>query len=653
MSTEVSNSIPVATASAATALPPDATLPNDPDTLKAMIRELLDLLRSRDRELNGVRHRLDQLLRRLYGPKGETFRPDQPGLFEFLNEAEPVPPPPPAASTPTPTEPVAGTRPRKKGHGRKPLPADLRRERVEHDVPEADKVCPCCQTQRIKIGEEISEQLDYQPAKLFVWEHVRMKYACPQCAKAAAVPLPVPAVDSPTLSADVAASGSTMPSAGDSSEPSAAASESSESSTPIFAHDSFETSTAESESSTPIIAGDSSDSPTPSTNASSTPSLAGEAPTLSATAPPTPIGSSVVVVAPKPAQPIDKGLPGPGLLAFVITSKYSDHLPLHRQEAILARHGVELARSTLCGWMAASADLLRPLYKAMLADVLVSQVIQTDETRLPVQEKGCNKTKSGRLWTLVGDRQHPHTVFFYTPTKERDGPAAILKNYKGFLQADAANVFDGFYLPGEIFEVACWAHTRRHFYDARTSDPARAAEALARIGFFYDVEREAKATIEKEKLDGDRADALRLKMRQERTRPKLDEFMQWIDEQAKLVLPKSPMAQAIAYAQRQSQALRRFTEHGFLNIDNNAAERALRAGAVGRKNWMFVGSDEGGRTAAVLYSFTQTCRRHGIDPFAYLQDVLARLPKADYQQLDDLFPTGWAEAQRAKAEEPS
>jgi transposase len=618
MSTEVSNSTAAVTASPATAIPPDATLPDDPDTLKAMIRELLGLLHSRDRQLSGVQHRLDQLLRRLYGPKSEAFRPDQPGLFEFLNEDEPVPPQP-ADSTPSPTEPAVVTRPRKKGHGRRPLPADLRRQRVEHDVPEADKLCQCCQTQRIKIGEEISEQLDYQPAKLFVWEHVRMKYACPKCAKAAAVPLPVLAVDSPTPSTDVAASHSSMPSAtSESPEPSAAASTSS----------------------------DSSESPTPSTPSTN---VASASPTPT----PTQIGSTVVVVAPKPAQPIDKGLPGPGLLAFVITSKYSDHLPLHRQEAILARHGVDIARSTLCGWMAASANLLQPLYAAMLADALVSQALQTDETRLPVQEKGCNKTKSGRLWTLVGDRKHPHTVFFYTATKEREGPAAILKNYKGFLQADAANVFDGFYLPGDIIEVACWAHTRRHFYDARTGDPARAAEALARIGFFYDVEREAKATIEKLKLDGDQADALRLKMRQERTRPKLNEFMLWIDEQAKLVLPKSPIAQAIAYAQRQGEALLRFTEHGFLNIDNNAAERALRAGAVGRKNWMFVGSDEGGRTAAVLYSFTQTCRRHGIDPFAYLRDVLTRLPKADYQQLADLFPARWAEAQRAKAEKPS
>jgi hypothetical protein len=362
---------------------------------------------------------------------------------------------------------------------------------------------------------------------------------------------------------------------------------------------------------------------------------------------PAALGSPVVVVASKPAQPIDKGLPGPGLLAFVITSKYCDHLPLHRQEAIMARLGVDIPRSTLCGWMAASAELLRPLHDAMLADVLRSRVVQTDETRLPVLEKGNDKTKSGRLWAFLGDRDRPHTVYHYTATKARDGPAGILKDYKGFLQADAANVFDGIYCPGDIVEVGCWAHARRYFHDARTSDAARAAEALARIGFFYDVEREAKQIIAAQQFDGAQADALRLQMRRDRTLPKLREFADWLDAQAKLVLPKSPMAQAINYARNHWEALVRFTEYGFLNIDNNGSERAMRPAALGRKNFLFAGSDEGGRTTAVLYTLTQTCRRHGIDPFAYLQDVLTRLPKSDFHELAELFPHRWAEAQRA------
>jgi transposase len=597
-------------------IPLDVPLPDDLDTLKRMICELLALLKTEKHRSEGLQHRLDQLLRRLYGPRGEKFRPDQPGLFELLNEvaaaeaAESAPPQPTALP---PTEPV-GTPPKKKGHGRRALPKDLRRERIEHDVPEAEKVCSCCQTPRIKIGEETSEQLDYQPAKLFVWEHVRLKYACPNCAKAAAKPIPP------------------MPTLVETPSPTAADPTSQAAPTPVEVPS---PTTAD-----PVLTSIEAPSPTAAEPASSP---------VAASAPVT-IGSTVVVLAPKPAQPIDKGLPGPGLLAFVITSKYFDHLPLNRQEAIIARLGVDIHRSTLCGWMAASADLLRPLYKAMLADVLLSRVVQTDETRLPVLEKDNIKTKSGRLWAFVGDRDHPHTVYHYTATKARDGPAGILEKYKGFLQADAANVFDGIYLPGDIVEVGCWAHARRYFHDARISDAGRAAEALARIGFFYDVEREAKTTIEQQQLDGQQADACRLKMRREQTLPKLRDFADWLDAQAVLVLPKSPIAQAINYARKHWQALLRFTEHGFLNIDNNASERAMRPAALGRKNYLFAGSDEGGRTTAVLYTLTQTCRRHGIDPFAYLQDVLTRLPKGDFQELADLFPLRWAAAQRAKAD---
>ena len=446
-------------AATSNALPDEATLPDDPETLKGMIRELLAMLHNRDQELNGVRQRLDQLLRRLSGPKGEHFRPDQPTLFE--GTAEPAP-----LSVPVPVEPEPVTSPKKKGHGRRRLPADLKRERVVHDVSEAEKVCPCCQSPRVNIGEETSEQLDYRPAKLFVWEHVRLKYACPKCLKTSS-----------------------------------------------------------------------------------------EAPTTSSDTP-----SSHIVTAAKPAPPIDKGLPGPGLLAHVITSKYSDHLPLHRQEAMLARQGVELSRSTLADWMAASADLLKPLYQLMLTQVLLSRVVQTDETRVPVLDPGRKQTKPGRLWVFVGDRDHPHTVYDDTATKARDGPAAILKSYRGFLQADAANVFDGLYRPGDIVEVGCWTHARRYFHEARDTDAARSAEALTRIRDFYRVEDEARDLITRQRLAGDAGDAIRRQLRQERTKAKLAEFAAWLDDQAPRVLPKSPIGQAIAYARRQWTALLRFTE---------------------------------------------------------------------------------------------
>ena len=523
----------------------ELNLPDDVETLHAMIRALLTQLHASRHELDGVRQRLDQLLRRLYGPKSERTRPDQPTLFDDPDAATPGEPDPAAGAAGTPPTQRRGR------HGRRPLPADLPRERVVHDLPEDEKVCPCCREPRVPIGEVKSEQLDYRPAKLFVREHVRRSYACPRCLLKAIEP-----------AAEVA-----------------------------------------------------------------------------------PESEPLIVTAPKPPQPIDKGLPGPGLLAHVITSKYADHLPLHRQEAMLARQGVELSRSTLCDWMAAVANLLTPLYALMLTKVLQSRVVQTDETRVPVQDQA-DKTKSGRLWAYLGDRDHPFTVYDYTATKARDGPMAILRDFTGFLQADAANVFDGIYLPGSIVEVACWAHARRHFHDARDSDAARSAEAIARIGAFYAVEKQAAEEIERANLDGAAADELRLRLRREQTLPKLHAFAAWLEEQSRLALPKSPLGQAIAYARRHWQALVRFTKHGFLNIDNNASERALRAVAVGRKNWLFAGSDAGGRTAAVLYTVTQTCRRHGIDPFAYLQDVLTRLPGLQAERLPHLLPPTWADAQR-------
>lgn len=519
----------------------DAALPDDPEVLKRMIRELLAMLATRDRELEGVQRRLDQLLRRLYGPKSEAFRPDQPTLFAIPGEPEPATPPP---ASDAPVSPTSNPKP-KRGHGRRRLPDDLPRERVVHDLPDAEKTCPCCRSPRVKMGDETSEQLDYRPASLFVREHVRLKYACTKCLQ------------------------NREPKAGD-------------------------------------------------------------------------ITVSPIVVAPKPTQPIDGGLPGPGLLAHVVVSKFCDHLPLHRQESILARHGVELARSTMCDWVAAVANLLLPICLSMRSDILLSRVVQTDETRVPVQDPGSRKTKSGRLWVYIGDRNHPHIVYDYTPDKSRDGPAKVLKDYRGYLQADAANVFDGIYRPGGIVEVGCWAHARRYFHEARDSDPVRSAEALARIGAFYGIEDEAGEHAIKEKLEGDAADALRLQFRRERTLPKLREFAAWMEKESPRVLPKSPMGQAMAYAKRQWPALLRFAEAGYLALDNNASERALRAVALGRKNWLFAGSDAGGKTAAVLYSLVQTCKRHAVDPFAYLQDVLTRFPNAGSTAALDFSPSRWS-----------
>jgi hypothetical protein len=289
----------------------------------------------------------------------------------------------------------------------------------------------------------------------------------------------------------------------------------------------------------------------------------------------------------------------------VITSKYCDHAPLYRQESMLARHGVDIARSTMCGWMQAAADLLAPLVLLMAHRIRRSKVIHTDDTPVPVQQKSGQKTgkmKTGRLWVYLGDYDHPYTVFDYTPDRSRDGPTAWLKDFKGYLQADAFGGYDGIYVKGDIIEVACWAHARRKFYDSRHSDTQRAHHALALIRLLYDVERESKD------LDAEQ----RLAMHQARSRPLLAQLRAWMTEQRDQVLPKSPMGTAIGYALNNWDALVRYSSDGDLAIDNNVAERAIRPLVIGRKNYLHMGSDTGGRTAAILYSVIASAKRHGL-----------------------------------------
>jgi hypothetical protein len=345
-----------------------------------------------------------------------------------------------------------------------------------------------------------------------------------------------------------------------------------------------------------------------------------------------------------PPSPIDKGMPGPGLLSHLVTSKYADHLPLHRLEGILSRHGVEIARSTMSHWMAAAAQLLRALYDRMLRRIRRSRVIHTDDTTVPVLDPLLNHTKQGRLWVYVGDRHHPLVVFDYTPTHARDGPERILAGYEGYLQADALPGYDGLYSGGTIHEVACWAHARRKFVDAKASDAARSHTALGFIGQLYDLETNLK----------EKTDAERCASRQSHALPVLARFRAWLEEQRLAVLPKSPLRQAIEYALGNDEALTRYTEAGYLNIDNNLAERTLRLVAVGRKNWMFAGSDQGARTAAVLFSFTASCKHLEIDPFAYLRDLFTELPAVTNptdEQLDFWLPDAWRDRLIASKQE--
>jgi hypothetical protein len=353
-------------------------------------------------------------------------------------------------------------------------------------------------------------------------------------------------------------------------------------------------------------------------------------------------------VAPAPVQIIDKGLPGPGLLAQIVANKYDDHLPLHRLERILGRHDIELSRSTMCGWTAQVAELLRPVVKLMADLVRHSKMIHTDATKLPYldPQSAPGRTLSGQMWIYYGDRAQPFNVFDFCGDHSARGIDAFLRDqhYHGYLNADALNVYDHLFKNGDIIELGCWTHCRRHFYESKDSDAARAHLVLARIRQLYQVEEQAKKIIAQRQLQGADADAIRLQMRREQSVPVINGLRQWLVDESPQLLPKSPISQATAYALRHWQALTRYLEDGFLDIDNNVAELALRHIAIGRKNWLFAGSTSGAKNAAILFSVTSTCQRHRVDSFAYLHDLLQRLahdPQPAPESLHAWLPDRW------------
>jgi transposase len=504
-----------------TLVTPDTPLPDDPIILQQMIHELLQLLQNERRNSEQLQHRLDQLLQRFYGSRSEKRNPDQPLLFPEPTELQPTASPPavPASSSNSTSS--------KRGHGRRKLPEHLRRERVVHDLNELEKLCPCCTTPRVKIGEEISERLDYVPASLFVVEHVRPKYVCRACA-------------------------------------------------------------------------------------------------------------GQMAIAELPPEPIAKGIPGAGLVAAVIVNKFVDHQPLHRQQQKFDREGLELHRSTLCDWLAQAAKILEPVYTLMVAAVLKSKVIHTDDT--PVRLLSETGPQTGRLWVYIGDCEHPYTVFDATTNRSRDGPATFLRDFEGYLQADAFSGYDCVFARG-VTEVACWAHARRKFVEAEKTAAAEASEAIVRIRALYEVEKRAKEL----------SSAERLTLRQAESAPLLRSFGEWLERIQKTALPKSALATAVGYTLNQWRALNVYVTDGDLRIDNNTAENALRGTAVGRKNWLFHGSETGGHTAAILTSFTTTCKRMGINPWLYLKAALTRLPSTPPDQLPSLLPDAWSTAQAAAA----
>jgi transposase len=351
-----------------------------------------------------------------------------------------------------------------------------------------------------------------------------------------------------------------------------------------------------------------------------------------------------IVQAPAPARPIERGLPGPGLLAHVLIAKYADHLPLYRQSQIYAREGVDLDRSTLADWVGAASALLAPLLEALAKHVLGGYALHADDTPVPVLAPGTGKTKSGRLWTYVRDERpfaggaEPAVLFRYSPDRKGEHPLAHLRSFSGVLHADGYAGFEQLYRPGQISEAACWAHVRRKFFDIhKANDSPIAAEALARIGALYAVEADIRAHP---------PDA-RCAQRQARAGPLLDQLHEWLSATLAKLSKKSDLAGAIRYALTRWGALTRYRDDGRIEIDNNAAERALRAVALGRKNYLFAGADSGGERAAAIYSLIGTAKLNDLDPQAYLRFVLERIAEHPINRVHELLPWHVAVAEPA------
>ncbi len=397
--------------------------------------------------------------------------------------------------------------------------------RHEHDLDDEEKICSCCGLPMVRIGEDETRELEYQPAKLEAHIHVRPKYACRRC-------------------------------------------------------------------------------------------------------------KDGVSAAPLPPRPIPGGIAGPGLITEVIVSKFGDHLPLYRLEDILTRYGVYISRSTMCDWVKSTAYLLQPLYDLQRELVLQSSVMWTDDTHITVLG-GREGSFKGYFWTYIGDTQHPYSVYDFTNSRTRHGPMSFLESYSGYLHADAYTGYDAMFVDvgSDVLEVACWAHARRKFFDAVNSYPRESHQVLEWIRQLYDIEDRARELS---------VDARR-ELRACEANPVLDKIEAYLTVLARTAVPKSSLAKAVTYARNQRQALRRYTEDGRLTIDNNVSERTLRHQAIGRKNYLFLGSEAAGPRAAVLYTILASAKRHRIEPWAYVRDLLLRL-HADDLRLEELLPDRWAAA---------
>jgi len=345
-----------------------------------------------------------------------------------------------------------------------------------------------------------------------------------------------------------------------------------------------------------------------------------------------------------PPMAIDKGIPGEGLLAHIITSKYADHNPLNRLEGILKRHGVDINVSTMCDWVGKCAELLEPLTKRMHELIRLSPKINTDDTSIPIKSKSRKgSTYKGYLWTYIDDKNN--VVFDFTPNRSRHGPINFIgKQYEGYIQADAYSGYDELFRTSEAIEVGCHAHARRKFEYAIDSDPVRAAHMMVLWGRLYEIEKRAK--------EENYSDEQLLTVRQTEAKVILAEIKSALNEYKDQTLPKSPMGKAITYTLNQWDALIRYVENPMLSIDNNISERTLRMVVIGRKNYMFAGSEAGAWRASIIYSLVASCKLNGHDPFAYFDDVLRKVSTHSSKKIDELLPSNW-KSPKSKSEDNS
>jgi transposase len=326
---------------------------------------------------------------------------------------------------------------------------------------------------------------------------------------------------------------------------------------------------------------------------------------------------------------IEKGMAGPGLLAYIVTSKFSDYLPLYRLEDIFERQGFEISRATQSVWCGDVADLVEPLYELMAERVRQSHVVATDDTIMPMLSVG--KTKSARMWVYVGDEANPYNVFDFTLHRGRDGPKYFLRDYREVLLADAYGGYNGVVVGNQITRAGCWSHSRRKFIDAEKVAPEIAQEAVALIGALFTIERQTKDFAAEE----------RLALRQAQSVPGLAKLREKLLGWKQQLLPKHPMAEAVNYTLSQWPELNVFCSDGAVPIDNNVSEREMKRVVLNRKNSLFVGNPRGGRTAAILASLTSTCRRHQVDPQLYLTQLLMNLSQVKVSELSNWLPDQW------------